>query len=152
MEIQFPYECPRCGAHGELSVDATSRDEQGEGVEAARRDLRWLRPVMRCPSCGKFPRGGIARVAARVTVPGVALVASSAAWFLYSGKFHLFDLVFATAVVVVGFLVQRARVRRAAQVATIQLAAAIPEVRVLALPAAPTASPPPKPGAPSIPV
>jgi hypothetical protein len=50
---------------------------------------------------------------------------------------------------ILAFRAMRARLRRAGQVTTIRLAAAIPEARVLALPSAPTASPAPKPGTPS---
>jgi hypothetical protein len=73
------------------------------------------------------------------------MVASS--FLFHAGR--TLDLAFATAVVVVGLLGQRALVRRAGQVTTIRLAAAIPEARALALPPAPTASPTLKSGTPS---
>jgi DNA-directed RNA polymerase subunit RPC12/RpoP len=122
MQIQFPYECPRCGARGELSIDAMARDERGSGAEAARRDLRWLRPVLRCPDCGKRPRAGMARVVARVVVPGALLAASS----FYFGHSHIFDAMWAPVVFIWLLLGQLGRVRRVGRITTIRLAAACP--------------------------
>ena len=143
--IEFPYECPRCGARGELSVDAMSRDDQSDGVEAARRDLRSLLPVLRCPSCGKRPR--------RAVMAPMSVMAAIGAMYASGG--HTVDLVMAATMIILGYLGLRARLRRADKVrradgsATIRLAATIPEARVLALPPAPTASPAPESGTPS---
>lgn len=131
MEIQFTYECPRCRARGELSIDAVSRDEQGEGTEAARRDLRWLRPVLRCPGCGKRPWAGISRVVALVVVPPGGLLAL----FILGQLPHPTSYLVSSALyMIAASTAMRARIRRAGQVTTIRLAAPIPAARALTLP------------------
>jgi len=147
MEIQFPYECPRCGARGELRVNALSLDPQRVGVPAAQRraerDVRELRPLLRCPGCGKRPRAWIARLVATVLVGAVLSALAFCAG-------HTLGKVMAPVVSIVILAALVGQVKRAGKATAIRLAAPLPEARAIAVAGArpPSGAEPPEPPEP----